>query len=98
MSLLVQAELSLEWALSSHGHLKRLNGENMYKCEMCCMYCQACRWWELAALPDMLTMHLKLFAFDPPLSGGGAKKPVSMPCPLRLKMNVRCSRTCEQWL
>lgn len=96
ISLPVKAEKSLSWALSSHGQAEQLTGDNKYKCDVCHTYCEAKRWLKLASLPKVLTVHLKLFAFDAPLSGGGAKVSVAMPCPLRLRLKDWCSNSCAE--
>lgn len=94
ISLPVEPDRSLQWALSSHGQSEKLAGDNKYKCDECHTYCEAKRWWQLAELPKVLTVHLKLFAFDAPLYGSGGKVSVAMPCPLKFKLNEWCSQRC----
>lgn len=94
VSLPVEADRSLAWALSSHGEPEQLCGDNKYQCEECQTHCEARRWWQLAKLPQVLTVHLKLFAFDEPISGAGGKVPVAMSCPMRMKFGDWCSPKC----
>lgn len=96
VSLPVEADRSLAWALSSHGEPEQLCGDNKYQCEQCQTHCEARRWWQLAALPQVLTVHLKLFAFDEPISGAGGKVPVAMSCPMRMKFGDWCSPKCVE--
>lgn len=112
ISLPVKAEKSLAWALSSHGQAEQLCGDNKYMCDGCHTYCEAKRWLKLSALPKVLTVHLKLFAFEGGGLGGGvgsagagsmgagansgAKVSVAMPCPVRFKLSEWCSTDCLQ--
>lgn len=96
VALPVEAGRSLEWTLSSQGIPEELQGSNKYYCEFCNTYCEAQRWWRLAALPDVLTIQLKLFAFDVPHRSSGGKVSVAMSCPLQMKFKEWCSEDCEE--
>lgn len=97
VSLPVEPDKSLAWALTSQGQPEVLAGDNKYKCDECHTYCEAKRWWQLAALPKVLTVHLKLFAFDAPVSGeSGGKVSVAMPCPLSTTWHKWCSPGCVE--
>lgn len=96
VSLPVEADKNLAWALSSHGEPEQLRGDNKYQCDKCQTHCEARRWWQLAALPHVLTVHLKLFAFDEPISGAGGKVPVAMSCPMRMNFGAWCSPKCVE--
>lgn len=96
VSLPVEADKNLAWALSSHGEPEQLRGDNKYQCDKCQTHCEAKRWWQLAELPHVLTVHLKLFAFDEPISGAGGKVPVAMSCPMRMNFGDWCSPKCDE--
>lgn len=95
VSLPVEAGKSLAWAWSSQGARENLRGDNKYSCENCSTYTEAQRWWQVAELPEVLTVHLKLFAFDGPYTGAGGKVPVAMPCPVSMRLSEWCSKDCE---
>lgn len=95
VSLPVEAGKSLAWAWSSQGAREHLNGENKYSCENCHTYTEAQRWWQIAELPEVLTVHLKLFAFEA-YPGAGGKVPVAMPCPVSMKLSEWCSPDCPE--
>lgn len=96
VSLPVEHGRSLDWALSSQGARESLRGDNKYSCENCQTYTEAQRWWQLASLPEVLTVHLKLFAFEGAYNGAGGKVPVAMPCPVSMKFSDWCSTDCKE--
>eukprot|EP00177_Eucheuma_denticulatum_P001096 GFKZ01001993.1.p1 GENE.GFKZ01001993.1~~GFKZ01001993.1.p1 ORF type:complete len:525 (+),score=70.75 GFKZ01001993.1:135-1709(+) len=96
VSLPVEAGKCLSWALSTQCVEEQLVDRNKYFCGNCKTYTEAKRWWQVATLPDVLTVHLKLFAYGARLSGGGGKVPVAMACPMRTKLAEWCSTKCEE--
>lgn len=96
VSLPVEAGKCLSWALSTQCVEEELVDRNKYFCGNCKTYTEAKRWWQLATLPDVFTVHLKLFAYGARLNGGGGKVPVAMACPMRTKLAEWCSTKCEQ--
>lgn len=95
VSLPVEAGKTLSWALSSQGAAETLLGTNKYACSFCNTYMEAKRWWQMAQLPPVLTVHLKLFAFGARRAGGG-KVSVAMPCPLRMRLREWCTPDCQE--
>lgn len=94
VSLPVAVGKTLSWAWSAQGARENMKGDNKYHCENCATYTEAERWWQISELPDVLTVHLKLFAFESPFMGNGGKVPVAMPCPLSMKLSEWCSGDC----
>ncbi|PXF43762.1 Ubiquitin carboxyl-terminal hydrolase 46 [Gracilariopsis chorda] len=96
VSLPVEAGRNLDWAWSKTGAREKLAGVNKYSCDTCNTYTEAQRWWRVEVLPQVLTVHLKLFAFDSPYTGSGGKVAVAMPCPFEMRMSEWCTDECEQ--
>lgn len=48
----------------------------------------------MASLPEVLTVHLKLFAYGSRFTGIGGKVSVAMPCPVRTKLSQWCEADC----
>ncbi|CAN8073630.1 unnamed protein product [Agarophyton chilense] len=96
VSLPVEAGRNLNWAWSRTGAKEKLVGVNKYSCDICNTYTEAQRWWRVVTLPTVLTVHLKLFAFDSPYTSSGAKVAVAMPCPFNMRLSEWCTDDCEQ--
>lgn len=96
VSLPVEADRSLHWAMSTQCADEHLRGNNKYFCDNCHTYTEAKRWWQVASLPEVLTVHLKLFAYGERIPGMGAKVSVAMPCPTRLTLADWCTDHCPQ--
>eukprot|EP00178_Gracilaria_changii_P003405 TRINITY_DN14_c0_g1_i1.p2 TRINITY_DN14_c0_g1~~TRINITY_DN14_c0_g1_i1.p2 ORF type:complete len:578 (+),score=95.43 TRINITY_DN14_c0_g1_i1:9432-11165(+) len=96
VSLPVEAGRNLSWAWSKTGAKEKLVGVNKYSCDICNTYTEAQRWWRVVTLPRVLTVHLKLFAFDSPYTNSGEKVAVAMPCPFEMRLSEWCTEDCEQ--
>ncbi|KAI0566019.1 Ubiquitin carboxyl-terminal hydrolase [Gracilaria domingensis] len=96
VSLPVEAGRNLEWAWSKTGAKEKLVGVNKYSCDTCNTYTEAQRWWRVVTLPKVLTVHLKLFAFDSPYTSSGEKVAVAMPCPFEMRLSEWCTDDCEE--
>lgn len=96
VSLPVEHGKSLDWALSTQCVEEQLLGPNKYHCDVCKTYTEAKRWWQVASLPEVLTVHLKLFAYGSRLTGIGGKVSVAMPCPVRTKLAEWCDMDCRE--
>lgn len=96
VSLPVEHGKSLAWALSTQCVEEQLLDTNKYYCSNCKTYTEAKRWWQVASLPEVLTVHLKLFAYGSRLTGAGGKVSVAMPCPIRTKLAEWCDAECAE--
>lgn len=96
VSLPVEHGKSLSWALSTQCAEEQLLDTNKYYCNNCKTYTEAKRWWQVASLPEVLTVHLKLFAYGSRLTGAGGKVSVAMPCPIRTKLAEWCDTECAE--
>lgn len=94
LSLPVEPDRSLAWAMSTQCAAERLYHRDKYFCEFCNTYTEARRWWLLSALPTVFTIHLKLFAYGARLSGPGGKVGVAMPCPMTVSLAEWCTVDC----
>lgn len=94
LSVPVSVGRSLSGSLSAMTAGDMLCGRDKYACETCHTKTEAERRLYLSKVPPVLTIHLKLFQFTATMEG--AKIPVSTPCPMRMRFQRWCTKSCGE--